>query len=86
VSSFSRTENVLAEEVDYSTSSSDVDDDDDTNYEYDEHELLVEFKKLISKHMKLQKRHGDLLCSHKEVIDSYALLESSHLDMCTTFY
>jgi hypothetical protein len=35
-------------------------------------------KKLISKHIKLQKRHGDLLCSHKELIDSYALLESSH--------
>jgi hypothetical protein len=30
----------------------------------------VEFKKLISKHMKLQKRHGDLLCSHKELLDS----------------
>jgi hypothetical protein len=46
-------------------SSSDVDDDDDTDDEYDEQELLMEFKKLISKHMKLQKRHGDLLCSHK---------------------
>jgi hypothetical protein len=30
----------------------------------------VEFKKHISKHMKLQKRHGDLLCSHKELMDS----------------
>jgi hypothetical protein len=28
--------------------------------------------------MKLQKRHGDLLCSHKELIDSYALLELAH--------
>jgi hypothetical protein len=28
--------------------------------------------------MKLQKRHGDLLYSHKELIDSYALLESAH--------
>jgi hypothetical protein len=33
--------------------------------------------------MKLQKRHGDLLCSHKELIDSYALLESSHEVMVT---
>jgi hypothetical protein len=38
----------------------------------------MEFNKLISKHMKLQKRHWDLLCSHKELIDSYALLESAH--------
>jgi hypothetical protein len=74
----------LAEEDDRSTSSSDVgNDDDDTNDEYDEQELLVEFKKLISKHMKLQKRHGDLLCSHKELIDSYALLESAHEVMLT---
>jgi hypothetical protein len=28
--------------------------------------------------MKLQKRHGDLLYSHKELIDSYALLESTN--------
>jgi hypothetical protein len=48
---FGRTENVLAEQDDCSTSSSDV--DDDTYDEYDEQELLVEFKKLISKHMKL---------------------------------
>jgi hypothetical protein len=34
----------------------------------------VEFKKLISKHMKLQKRYRDILCSHKEFMDSYALL------------
>jgi hypothetical protein len=51
VSDFGRTENVLAEEDDCSTSSSDV--DDDTYDEYDEQELLVEFKKLISKYMKL---------------------------------
>jgi hypothetical protein len=44
----------LAEEDDRSTLSSDVDnDDDDTDGEYDEQELLVEFKKLISKYMKL---------------------------------
>jgi hypothetical protein len=28
--------------------------------------------------MKLQKRHEDLLCSHKELIDTYALLELAH--------
>jgi hypothetical protein len=28
--------------------------------------------------MKLQKRHGDLLFSHKELMDSYALLEATH--------
>jgi hypothetical protein len=44
----------------------------------------MEFKKLISKHMKLQKRHEDLLCSHKELMDSYALLESTHEVMVTT--
>jgi hypothetical protein len=42
------------------------------------------FKKLISKHMKLQKRHGNLLCSHKELIDSNALLETTHEVMVTT--
>jgi hypothetical protein len=83
VSSFGRTENVLAEEDDCYTSSFDIDDDDDTDDEYDEHELLVEFKKLISKHMKLQKRHGDLLYSHKELIDAYALLESAPEVMVT---
>jgi hypothetical protein len=71
----------LAEEDDCSMSSSD--DDDDTYDEYDEQELLVEFKKLISKHMKLQKRHGDLLCSHKELMDSYVLVESAHEVMVT---
>jgi hypothetical protein len=28
--------------------------------------------------MKLQKRHGDLLCYHKELINLYTLLESAH--------
>jgi hypothetical protein len=82
-SGFGRIKNILSEEDDCSTSSSDVDDDDGTNDEYDEQELLVEFKKLISKHMKLQKRHGDLLCSHKELIDLYALLELVHEVMVT---
>jgi hypothetical protein len=59
-------------------------DNDDTDDEYDEQELWVEFKKLISKHMKLQKRHKDLLCSHKELMDSYALLELAHEVMITT--
>jgi hypothetical protein len=63
--------------------SSNVDDNDDTDAEYDEQELLMEFKKLISKHIKLQKRLGDLLCSHKELIDSYTLLESAHEVMVT---
>jgi hypothetical protein len=68
----------LSEEDDCSISSSDVDDDDDIDDDYDEQELLVEFSKLIRNHMKLQKRHENLLCSHKELIDSYALLESAH--------
>jgi hypothetical protein len=72
----------LAEEDDCSTSSSDY--DDDTDEEYNEQELLVEFKKLISKHVKLQMRHKDFLCSHKELTDSYALLESAHEVMVTT--
>jgi hypothetical protein len=33
--------------------------------------------------MKLQKRHEDLLCSHKGLLDSYALLESAHEVMVT---
>jgi hypothetical protein len=70
----------LSEEDDCSTSSSDIDDTDD---EYDEQELLVEFSKLKCKYMKLQKRYGDLLCSHKKLIDSYALLESAHEVMVT---
>jgi hypothetical protein len=74
LSGFGIIETSLAEEDDCSTSSFDDDIDD----EYDEQELLVEFKKLISKHMKLQKRHEDLLCSHKELMDSCALLESAH--------
>jgi hypothetical protein len=83
LSDFGRIETSFAEEDDCSTSNSD-DDDDDTDDEYDEQELLEEFKKLISKHMKLQKRHGDLLCSHKELMDSYALLESAHEIMIIT--
>jgi hypothetical protein len=84
VSSFGRIETSWVEEEDCSTSSSDDDDDDDdTDDEYDYEELLLEFKKLISKHMKLQKRHGDILCSHKELIDSYALLELTHEVMVT---
>jgi hypothetical protein len=82
VSGFGRKETSLVKEEDCSTSSSN-DDDDDTDDEYDYEELLLEFKKLISKHMKLQKRHGDLLCSHKELIESYALLESTHEVMVT---
>jgi hypothetical protein len=50
-SNFGRTEDILSKEDDCSTSS--FDDDDGTNDEYDEQELLVEFKKLISKHIKL---------------------------------
>jgi hypothetical protein len=80
-SDFDRTENILFEEDDCSTSYSDV--DDDTDDKYDEQELLVEIRKLIRKHMKLQKRHVNLLCSHKELIDSYALLELAHEIMIT---
>jgi hypothetical protein len=65
-------------------SSDDNNDDDDTDDEYDDQKLLLEFQKLISKHMELQKRHGDLLCSHKKFIDSYALLEATHEVMVTT--
>jgi hypothetical protein len=83
VSDFDRTKNVLAEEDDYFTSNSNVDDDDDTDDEYNEQELLMEFKKLISKHMKLQKKQADVLYSHQELIDSYALLESAHEIMVT---
>jgi hypothetical protein len=79
---FGRIGTSLAEEDNCSTSSSD--DDDDTDDEYDEQELLVEFKKFISKYMKLQKRYGDLLCSHKELMDSYALRESANEVMVTT--
>jgi hypothetical protein len=32
----------------------------------------------------LQKRHEDLQCSHKELMDSYALLESAHEVIVTT--
>jgi hypothetical protein len=34
--------------------------------------------------MKLQKRHGDILCSHEKLIDSYALLEATHEVKVTT--
>jgi hypothetical protein len=34
--------------------------------------------------MKLQKRHEDLLCSHKELMSSYALLQVAHEVMVTT--
>jgi hypothetical protein len=74
----------LLEEEDCSTSSPDddnnnsIDDDDDVNQV-----LMEEFHKLIRKHMKLQKRHVDLLCSHEKLIDSYALLEATHEVMLT---
>jgi hypothetical protein len=51
-SGFDRTKDTMAEEEDCSTSSSDI-DDDDTDDKYDDQELLLEFKKLISKHIKL---------------------------------
>jgi hypothetical protein len=82
-SGFGRIENDLSEEHVCSMSNSNINDDGDTDDEYDEQELLMEFKKLINKHMKLQKRHGDLLCSHEELFDSYALLESAHEVMVT---
>jgi hypothetical protein len=81
-SGFDRTKEILSKEDDCSTSNSD--DDDGTNDEYDKQELLVEFKKLISKHIKLQKRHEDLRCSHKELMGSYVLLEAAHKVMVTT--
>jgi hypothetical protein len=72
VSGFGRIRIDLAEEDDCSMSSSDDDnDDDDTDDEYDDQELLLEFQKLISNHMKLRKRHGDLLCYNEKLIDSY---------------
>jgi hypothetical protein len=81
---FDTIEAKLLEEDDCSISSSNDDDsidDDDTN---DDQVLMEEFHKLISKHMKLQKRHGDLLCSHGKIIDSYAMLEATHEIMLTT--
>jgi hypothetical protein len=50
---FGRTKNVLAEGDDCSTLSSNINNDDGKDDEYDEQELLVEFEKLMSKHMKL---------------------------------
>jgi hypothetical protein len=83
VSGFGRMKISLAEEDDCYTSSSDIDDDDDdTDDEYDCKELLLKFKTLISKHMKLQKRYGDLLCSHKDIMDSYACDEHVHVETC----
>jgi hypothetical protein len=51
LSGFGRIKDILSEEDDCSTLSSD--DNNDTDDEYNEQELLVEFNKLISKHMKL---------------------------------
>jgi hypothetical protein len=82
-SSFGRTKVTLTEKEDCSTLTNDY-DDDDTDDEYDDQELLLEFQKHISKHMKLQKGQGDLLYSHEELIDSYALLEATHEVMVTT--
>jgi hypothetical protein len=55
VSDFGRTKIDLPEEDDcfMSSSDDDNDDDDDIDDEYDNQELLLEFQKLISKHMKL---------------------------------
>jgi hypothetical protein len=82
VSDFGRTKIDLAEEYYCSISSSH--DDDDTDDEYGDKEILLEFQKLISKHIKLEKRHVDPLCSHGKLIDSYALLEETHEVMVTT--
>jgi hypothetical protein len=79
VSGFGRIETKLVEENDCSTSSTNDDDDSD-----DDQVIMEEFHKLINKYMKLQKRHGDLLCSHGKLIDSYALLEATHEVMLTT--
>jgi hypothetical protein len=87
LSGFVRIETSFAEEDDCSTSNSDIDDDDDddddTDDENDDKEFLLEFKKPISKHMKLQKRHENLLYSHNKFMDSYPLLESAHEVMVT---
>jgi hypothetical protein len=48
--------------------SDDDNDDDDTDDEYDDQELLLEFQKLISKHMELQKRHEDLYVLMKSIL------------------
>jgi hypothetical protein len=81
-SSFGRIEPKLLEEDNYSILSANDDDDDDETDDVNQ-VLMEEFHKLISKHIKLQKRHGDLLCSHKKLIDSYALLEPTHEVMLT---
>jgi hypothetical protein len=82
-SSFGRTKVTLTEKEDCSTLTNDY-DDDDTDDEYDDQELLLEFQKHVSKHIKLQNGQGDLLYSHEELIDSYALLEATHEVMVTT--
>jgi hypothetical protein len=45
--------------------------------------FMDEFEKLVSKHRKLQERHGNLLCSHEKLIDSYALQETNHVVVLT---
>jgi hypothetical protein len=75
--SFGRIEAKLLEEDDCSISSSD--DFDDMSQV-----LMEEFHKLIIKHMKLHKRHEDLLCSREKLIDSYTLLEATHEFMLAT--
>jgi hypothetical protein len=81
--SFGTTEAKLFEQDDFSTSSSNNDDDEQEEEEEEDQVLMEEFHKVISKHMKLQKRHGDLLCYHERLIDSYALLEATHEVMLT---
>jgi hypothetical protein len=83
-SDFDRIEATFMEESDFSISSFDNDDDNDnTDDEDDDQVLIEEFNKLINMHMKLQKRHGDLLCSREKLIDSYAFLEATHEVMLT---
>jgi hypothetical protein len=79
LSGFGRTKIHLAEEDDCFMSSFDNENDGDhTDEEYDDQDLLLEFQNHISKNMKLQKRHGDLLCSHEKLMDSYALIDAAH--------
>jgi hypothetical protein len=84
-SSFGRTKAKLLEEDDCFTSSSDDDNniDDGVDDTDDDQVLMEEFHWLISKHLKLHKRHGDLLCIHEKLFNSYALLESTHEVMFT---
>jgi hypothetical protein len=79
-SSFGRTETKLVEEDDCSTLSSDDDDDDnDTDNEDDDQERLEEFQKIISKHMKLQEKHVNLLCCHEKLIDSIGYVNNGKI-------